>query len=78
MPPIATEILLADLSAQLNLFLSFLKADLSSVILVGLAERGCYRAAVRIGKGTNTFCWIQRLQEIHYWTNLALWEQDWL
>ncbi|KAJ5904748.1 uncharacterized protein N7473_001664 [Penicillium subrubescens] len=78
MPPITAEILLADLSAQLNTLLSFLKLDLSPVILAGPAELGCHRPAVRIGKGTNTYAWIQRLQEIHYWTNLALWEQDWL
>jgi hypothetical protein len=77
MPPITAESLLADLSAQLNSFLSFLKVDLSPVILASPAERGCHRAAV-VEKGTNTYCWIQRLHEIHYWTKLAYWEQDWL
>lgn len=78
MAPTTAESLLADLSAQLNPFLSFLKVDLSPVILTGPAERGCHRTATQIENGTNTYCWIQHLQEIHYWTNLALWEQDWL
>ncbi|CAG8061057.1 unnamed protein product, partial [Penicillium salamii] len=37
-----------------------------------------WRATELIGMGKNTQCCIQRLQNVHHWTNLALREQDWL
>ncbi|OQE30619.1 hypothetical protein PENNAL_c0933G02164, partial [Penicillium nalgiovense] len=79
MPPATAETLLADLSPQLDMFIRFLKADLTSTILEGDLERGGTRRATELlAPGKNTQCWIQRLQEVHQWTNLALWEQDWL
>ncbi|KZN94040.1 hypothetical protein EN45_042280 [Penicillium chrysogenum] len=79
MPPATAETLLADLSPQLDMFIRFLKADLTSTILEGDLVRGKTRRATELlAPGKNTKCWIQRLQEVHQWTNLALWEQDWL
>lgn len=79
MPPATAEMLLADLSTQLEIFIRFLKLDLTSIILEGdLVRGGTRRATELLAPGKNTQCWIQRLQEVHQWTNLALWEQDWL
>lgn len=72
------ESILADLLAQLNSFVCFLRIDLSPVISLGPAAGGSQRALERIAMGQNTTCWIERLQDIHTWTNLALWEQDWI
>ncbi|CAG8075207.1 unnamed protein product [Penicillium salamii] len=79
MPPATAEMLLADLSTQLEIFIRFLKLDLTFIILEGdLVRGGTRRATELLAPGKNTQCWIQRLQEVHQWTNLALWEQDWL
>ena len=79
MPPVTAENILTDLSKQLDSFIRFLKTDLTPVILGGgLGERSGERASELVATGRNTQCWIQRLQEIHHWTNLALWEEDWL
>ncbi|OQD78767.1 hypothetical protein PENANT_c083G04973 [Penicillium antarcticum] len=78
MTPVTAEKLLSDLSTQLDIFIRFLSIDLTSVILEGVSDQGCLRAAELIATGTNTYIWLQRIQEIHQWTNLALWEQDWL
>ncbi|KAJ6168248.1 hypothetical protein N7497_001091 [Penicillium chrysogenum] len=40
MPPATAETLLADLSPQLDMFIRFLKADLTSTILEGDLGRG--------------------------------------
>ncbi|CAG8210208.1 unnamed protein product [Penicillium nalgiovense] len=79
MPPATAERLLTDLSTQLDMFSRFLKVDLTSIILEGdLVQGESRRATELLATGKNTQCWIQRLQEIHQWTNLALREQDWL
>jgi hypothetical protein len=46
MPHITAEILSADLSAQLNLFVSFLRVNLSPIILASPVGREYYRAAM--------------------------------
>ncbi|CAG7927814.1 unnamed protein product [Penicillium olsonii] len=79
MPPATAERLLTDLSIQLDFFIRFLRLDLTSVILEGDSKQGERRRATElIGMGKNTQCWMQRLQDVHQWTNLALREQDWL
>ncbi|CAG8173292.1 unnamed protein product, partial [Penicillium salamii] len=79
MPPATAERLLTDLSIQLDLFIRFLGLDLTSVILEGDSKQGKrWRATELIGMGKNTQCWIQGLQNVHQWTNLALREQAWL
>ncbi|CAG8134221.1 unnamed protein product [Penicillium salamii] len=79
MPPATAERLLTDLSIQLDLIIRFLGLDLTSVILEGDSKQGKrWRATELIGMGKNTQCWIQGLQNVHQWTNLALREQAWL
>ncbi|CAG8205773.1 unnamed protein product [Penicillium salamii] len=75
MPPATAERLLTDLSIQLDLFIHFLRLDLTIVILRQGERR---RATELIGMGKNTQYWMQRLQDVHQWTNLALREQNWL
>ena len=79
MPPATAERLLTDLSDQLDMFIRFLSVDLTSVILErSSAQVEVQRAAELMATGKNTQCWIQWLQDVHQWTNLALWEQEWL
>lgn len=78
MPPITAESLLTDLSRQMDSFICFLQIDLSPVILGGPGQGASDRASAPIATGGNTHCWIQRLREIHHWTNLALWEENWI
>ena len=79
MPPATAERLLKDLSIQLDLFICFLSLDLTSVILeVSFVQGERRRATELVAMGKNTQCWIQRLRDVHQWTNLALREQDWL
>lgn len=79
MPPATAERLLKVLLIQLDLFICFLILDLTSVILEGSLVQGEIRRATELmAMGNNTQCWIQRLQNVHQWTNLALREQDWL
>lgn len=79
MPSVTAENLLTDLSTQLDSFIRFLKIDLTPIIPGGgPGEWGSDRASELVATGRNTHCWIQRLQDIHHWTNLALWEEDWL
>ncbi|CAI7613019.1 unnamed protein product [Penicillium viridicatum] len=79
MPPATAERLLTDLSTQLDMLIRFLKVDLTSVILEGNSlQEETRRATELVATGKNTQCWIQRLHDVHQWTNLALWEQDWL
>jgi hypothetical protein len=79
MPPATAERLLTDLSIQLDMFIRFLRLDLTSVVLEEeLVQGERRRAAELMAMGKNTQCWMQRLHDVHQWTNLALWEQDWL
>lgn len=68
-----------DISNQLDSFIRFLKIDLSPVIRGGgPGQRVGDRSSELAATGRNTHCWIERLTQIHDWTNLALWEEDWL
>lgn len=78
MTPVTAERLLSDLSTQLDPFIRFLTNDVTPVILKGTSGQGGLPAAELIATGKNTHMWLRRLQEIHHWTNLALWEQHWL
>lgn len=51
---------------------------MTPVILKGRSDQGGLRAGELIATGKNTHLWLRRLQDIHHWTNLAVWEQNWL
>ena len=77
-PPVTAEVLLHDLSAQMEHFLRFLELDLTPAIAQTGATSDCPSVVDFISHGASSRSWILRLQTIFRWSSLALKEEEWL
>lgn len=74
--PATAEVLLRDLSSQMEKYLNFLRIDLAPAILEPTPDRA-YSMIDSIATGEDSRSWIIRLRTMLWWASLASAEEEW-
>ncbi|KAJ5778353.1 hypothetical protein N7520_001599 [Penicillium odoratum] len=77
-PPVTAEVLLRDLSSQMEHMLDFLETDLTPAIIRPKIAKDSPCVVDLISAGASSSRWILRLRTILEWSSLASEEEHWL